>query len=191
MKIGLFFGSFNPIHHGHLIIANYLVEHTSLDKLWFVVTPHNPHKEKKSLANDFDRLHLVNIAIEGDERIEASDIEFKLPKPSYTVDTLAHLTEKYPNNEFVLIMGGDNLKSFHKWKNHEAILKNHEVYVYKRPNYEGGELTDHPKIKIVDAPEMQISSSFIRKSLKEGKSIRYLVPQNVEKEVLKMPFYIS
>jgi len=191
MKVGLFFGSFNPIHHGHLIIANYMVEYTDLDNLWFVVTPHNPHKEKKSLANDFDRLHLVELATEGDDRINVSDVEFKLDKPSYTIDTLTHLSEKHPNHEFVLIMGGDNLKSFHKWKNYEAILKYYQVYVYKRPAYEGGEVQNHPSVKIVDAPEMQISSSFIRKSVKEGKSIKYLVPKKVEEEVLKMPFYNS
>ncbi|GLR16600.1 nicotinate (nicotinamide) nucleotide adenylyltransferase [Portibacter lacus] len=179
MKIGLYFGSFNPVHVGHMIIANHIVQYTDMDQLWMVVSPHNPHKNKKSLAKDYDRLHLVTLAIAENPNIRASNIEFSLPKPSYTIDTLTYIKEKYPDHEFSLIMGGDNLGSFHKWKNYEIILKNHDIYVYKRPSYELGELENHPRISIVEAPMLDISSSFIRNSIKNGRSIQYLVPQSV------------
>lgn len=178
-KIGLFFGSFNPVHVGHMIIANFMVEHSDLDEIWMVVTPHNPHKEKKSLAKDRDRLHLVDLAIGENVNIKASDIEFGLEKPSYTVDTLAYLKEKYPHHTFSLIMGGDNLSTFHKWKNYETILDNHNIYVYKRPGYALGDLENHKKITILEAPLLTISASYIRKQLKEKKSIQYLVPDKV------------
>lgn len=178
-KIGLFFGSFNPVHVGHMIIANYMVEHSSLDKIWMVVSPHNPHKEKKSLAKDHDRLHLVDIAIGDNPGIKASDIEFGLPKPSYTVDTLTYLKEKYPDKEFCLIMGGDNLGTFHKWKNYETILANHKIFVYSRPGYELGDLQEHERVTVLDAPLLSISASYIRHQIKEGKSIQYLVPDVV------------
>ena len=178
-KIGLFFGSFNPVHVGHMIIANYMVEHSDLNEIWMVVSPHNPHKEKKSLAKDRDRLHLVNLAIGDNLKIKASDIEFGLDKPSYTIDTLTYLKEKYPHHSFCLIMGGDNLGTFHKWKNYEAILENHDIYVYQRPGYELGELQDHDKITILEAPLLTISASYIRKQIKENKSIQYLVPDRV------------
>lgn len=183
MKVGLFFGSFNPIHSGHLMIANYLVEHSDLDELWLVLTPHNPHKKRASLANDFDRLHLVNVAAQQHERIKPCDIEFKLPKPSYTIDTLAYLREANPEIDFKLIIGGDNLATFHKWKNYEIILRDFSLLVYKRPNYELGELAQHEKVQVVDAPVMEISSSFIRKLIKEGKSIAYWVPEAVKREL--------
>ena len=138
MKVGLFFGSFNPIHVGHLIIANYMATHTDLKEIWLVVSPQNPLKQKASLAKDYDRLHLVRLAIDQNPKLKASNIEFDLPKPSYTVDTLAYLKEKYPTKTFVLIMGGDNLGTFHKWKNYEIILKNFQIYVYSRPKYELG-----------------------------------------------------
>ncbi|MCL4106500.1 UNVERIFIED_CONTAM: hypothetical protein GTU68_030458 [Idotea baltica] len=179
MKIGLYFGSFNPVHVGHMIIANHIVQYTDMDQLWMVVSPHNPHKEKKTLAKDYDRLHLVTLAISDNPMIRASNIEFSLPKPSYTIDTLTYLKEKYSEHEFSLIMGGDNLGSFHKWKNYEIILENHDIYVYKRPSYELGELENHNRIHIVEAPMLDISSSFIRKSIKNGRSIQYLVPQSV------------
>jgi len=178
-KIGLFFGSFNPVHVGHMIIANYMAEHTDLEKVWMVVSPQNPFKQRANLANDYDRLHLVNLAIGENTRLKASDIEFKLPMPSYTIDTLTYLHEKYPENEYVLLMGGDNLGGFHKWKNYEQILAQYSVYVYKRPNYELGELENHPKIKIFEAPMMNISASYIRDCIKEGYSIEYLVPDKV------------
>ncbi len=179
MKVGLFFGSFNPIHVGHLIIANYMVNHTDLDQVWLVVSPQNPFKKKDSLANDYDRLHLVRLAIEDNPKLRASNIEFDLPKPSYTVDTLAYLKEKHPKKAFVLIMGGDNIATFHKWKNYQHILDHHELYVYNRPNYETGELVKHPKVRLFEAPLMQISASYIRKSIKKGQSIRYLVTEPV------------
>jgi len=178
-KIGLFFGSFNPVHVGHMIIANFMVEHSDLKEMWMVVTPHNPHKEKKSLAKDRDRLHLVDLAIGDNVNIKASDIEFSLEKPSYTVDTLAYLKEKYPHHSFSLIMGGDNLGTFHKWKNYKTILANHDIYVYQRPGYDLGDLHDHEKITILEAPLLTISASYIRRQIKEGKSIQYLVPDKV------------
>jgi len=188
-KIGLFFGSFNPVHVGHMIIANFIVEHSSLDQLWMVVSPHNPFKEKKSLAKDYDRLHLVNLAIGDNPKIKASDIEFSLDKPSYTIDTLSFLDEKYPDYEFALIMGGDNLKSFHKWKNYEAILKHHDIYVYRRPGYELGELAEHESVTVLDAPLLEISASYIRKQIKEDKSFQYLVTDEVYKYLLDNPIY--
>lgn len=178
-KIGLFFGSFNPVHIGHMIIANYMAIHTDLDKVWMVVSPHNPLKEKKSLARDRDRLHLVRLAIGDNLLLKASDIEFGLPKPSYTIDTLTYLKEKHPDKTFVLIMGGDNLRSLPKWKNYDVILRDYEVYVYKRPSYDLGELQVHENVHLFDAPLMQISSSYIRACIKEGQSVEYLVPDRV------------
>ncbi|MGB1218100.1 MAG: nicotinate (nicotinamide) nucleotide adenylyltransferase, partial [Saprospiraceae bacterium] len=151
-KIGLFFGSFNPVHIGHMIIAEFVATHTDLDKVWMVISPQNPFKKKSTLAKDYDRLHMVKAAIGDNPHLEACDIEFGLPQPSYTIDTLTYLKEKYPTKEFSLIMGGDNLGTLHKWKNYELLLKNHEIYVYKRPNYELGELENHPSIKMFDAP---------------------------------------
>lgn len=179
MKVGLFFGSFNPIHIGHQIIANYMASQTDLSQVWFVVSPQNPFKEKKSLAKDQDRLHLVQLAIEDNYNLKASNVEFNMPQPSYTIDTLVYLQEKYPEHEFVLIMGGDNLGTFHKWKNYEIILRDYSIYVYFRPGYELGELKDHPKVHLFDAPEMKISASYIRKCIQNGHSIRYLVSEPV------------
>lgn len=179
MKVGLFFGSFNPVHVGHMIIANHMAQHSDLKQLWFVVSPQNPFKKKSSLANDYDRLHLVRLAIGDNPLLRASNVEFELPQPSYTIDTLTYLKEEHPDKEFVLIMGGDNLATLHKWKNYEAILKYYEVYVYKRPSYELGALAEHEKISVFDAPLMEISATFIRKSIKEGKSVQYLVPDSV------------
>lgn len=178
-KIGLFFGSFNPIHIGHLIIGNYMANYTTLDEVWFVVSPQNPFKEKKSLANMYDRLEMVNLAIEQSDVLKASDIEFNLPKPSYTIDTLVFLREKYPSDEFVLIMGEDNLQGFQKWKNADIILRDFQLIVYPRPGYDGGELKTHPKVTMTDTPVMEISSTFIRKALKSNKNITYFVPDSV------------
>jgi len=189
MKVGLFFGSFNPIHIGHLIIANYMATQTDLDRVWMVVTPQNPLKKKASLAGDYDRLNLVRRALDDNNNIEASDIEFGLPKPSYTIDTLTYLKEKYPKYEFALIMGGDNIATLHKWKNYEQILENHHIYVYQRPEYELGELATHPHVHVYEAPLMQISATYIRKCLREGKSIKYLVPDVVMEEIMASHLY--
>ncbi|WP_269226860.1 nicotinate (nicotinamide) nucleotide adenylyltransferase [Flavobacterium eburneipallidum] len=181
MKIGLYFGTFNPIHMGHLIIANHFAEHTSLDQIWMVVTPHNPLKKKETLLDDYQRLQLVTLATEDYPKIKPSDIEFKLSQPNYTVNTLAHLQDKFPQHEFSLIMGEDNLKSLHKWKNHEVILQNHEVYVYPRISSESEnlELKKHPKIHFIAAPVVEISSTFIRKNIKENKNVQPLLPSKV------------
>lgn len=179
MKIGLFFGSFNPIHVGHLIIANYMAIHTDLKEVWLVVSPQNPLKLKQSLAKDYDRLHLVQLAIGNNPNLKASNIEFGLPKPSYTIDTLTYLKEKYPKKEFVLIMGGDNIATLHKWKNYEIILEHYQIYVYSRPSYNNGALVSHPNVHVFDAPLMDISASYIRKCIKEGQSIQYLVTNSV------------
>lgn len=179
MRIGLFFGSFNPVHVGHMIIANYMVTHTEMDKLWMVVSPQNPFKEKKSLANNYDRLHLLQLALDDNPMITASDIEFSLPVPSYTIDTLTYLHEKYPDHEYVLIMGGDNLYSLHKWKNYELLLERYQIYVYTRPTHEIPDIAEHPNVHLFDAPLLDISSSYIRNEIAKARSIRYLVPDRV------------
>lgn len=179
MKIGLFFGSFNPVHIGHLIIANFMATQTDLDRVWLVVSPQNPLKPKKTLARDHDRLHLVRLGIGENPQLRASDVEFQLAKPSYTIDTLVFLKEKYPEHEFVLIMGGDNLGSLHLWKNYTQILADYDIYVYKRPGYELGELASHPRVHSFEAPPLDISATYIRDCIKAGKSVRYLVPDAV------------
>lgn len=179
MKIGLFFGSFNPVHVGHMIIANYMATQTDLDQVWLVVSPQNPLKRKETLARDRERLHMVNLAVGDNPHLRVSDIEFGLPSPSYTVNTLAYLREKYPDNRFVLIMGGDNLATIDKWKNYEFLLKEYEIYLYSRPDYDPGEFALYPNIRQFDAPRMEISSSYIRKCIAEGKSVQYLVPDKV------------
>ncbi|MEO0045280.1 MAG: hypothetical protein RL705_471 [Bacteroidota bacterium] len=191
MKIGLYFGTFNPIHVGHLIIANHLAEHSDLEQIWMVVTPHNPLKQKNTLLDDYQRLHLVRLATEEYDKIKPSDIEFKLPKPNYTVNTLAHLLEKYPQHEFSLIMGEDNLKSFHKWKNYEYILQNHEIYIYPRVSEgdDNSEFENHPRIHKIDAPIVEISATFIRENIKNKKNIRPLLPHNVWEYVDHNNFY--
>lgn len=192
MKIGLFFGTYNPVHVGHMVIANYMVEYTEMDQLWLVVTPQNPFKQKKSMLQDFDRLHLVNLAIGNDSRMRSSDIEFNLPKPNYTCDTLVYLKEKFPMHEFSLIMGADNLNHFHKWKNHEEILKNHNIFVYPRlESNEGGDLKHHEKVTYVEAPIIRISSSFIRKAIKADKNINYFMPEKVSEYIKEMNIYRS
>lgn len=187
--MGLFFGSFNPVHVGHMIIANFMATQAGLKEVWMVVSPHNPLKPKKSLARDHDRLHLVRLAIGDNPRIKASDIEFNLPQPSYTVDTLSYLKEKYPNRQFALIMGGDNLATLHKWKNYELLLRDYELYIYQRPQHNLGQLQGHPSITIVEAPLMQISASYIRQCLKAGKSVQYLVPDAVYQYLEEVPLY--
>ncbi len=191
MNIGLFFGSFNPIHIGHLIIANHLVEHSDMDQIWFVVTPHNPHKKKSTLLEDNHRLTMVNIAVEDYENLKPSNIEFKLPQPNYTVNTLVILKEKHPEHTFSLIMGEDNLKSFHKWKNYEVILENNQIYVYPRiaNGQVDSEFLNHKNIHKIDAPIVEISSTLIRSSIKNNKDFRPLVSQNVWNYLDEMNFY--
>lgn len=191
-KVGLYFGTFNPIHIGHLTIANHMVEYSDLDEVWFVITPLSPFKKKASLLADHHRFHLVELAVEEYDKLKPSNIEFKLPQPNYTVNTLAHITEKYPNIAFSLIMGEDNLKSFHKWKNYEVILDNHHVYVYPRI-YDGRvaetQFDEHPKVHKVAAPIMEISSTFIRKAIKEQKNIKPLLSHDVWQYIDEMNFY--
>jgi len=191
MKIGLFFGTFNPIHVGHLIIANHMAEFTDLDSVWFVVTPHNPFKKKSSLLAEYHRYQMVMIAVEDMIKLKPSKIEFDLPQPNYTINTLIHLYEKHPEHEFSLIMGEDNLKTFHKWKNFETILQNHNLYIYPRVNENKGnaKYMDHPKVHITDAPIVEISSTFIRNAIKKGKNISPLLPSKVWNYLDEMNFY--
>lgn len=189
MKVGLLFGSFNPVHVGHMVIANYMLEFTDLDRLWFIVSPHNPLKKKSTLLADHHRLELVRRAIGDNPEMKASDIEFKLPQPSYTVNTLVHLKEKYPKYKFALIMGSDNLVTFHKWKNYEVLLEQNEIYVYPRPGDKDLPFRDHPNVKITEAPLMDISSTFIRDAIKKKKDIRYFMPEEAAKYIAEMHFY--
>jgi nicotinate-nucleotide adenylyltransferase len=183
LKIGLFFGSFNPVHNGHLIIANYICELTHLDKVWMVVSPQNPLKPKETLLRDYDRLHLINLAIEDNKNLKVSNIEFKLPKPSYTIDTLVHLHDKYPQHTFSLIMGSDNLATLHKWKNYDILLKNYEFLVYKRRGFEENPFPDHKNIRWLDFPFLDISATFIRDNIKKGISMQYFLPEPVWKYI--------
>ncbi|NOR86152.1 MAG: nicotinate-nucleotide adenylyltransferase [Bacteroidales bacterium] len=187
-KIGLYFGSFNPIHIGHMAIANYMLEFTDLDRIWFVISPHNPLKEKKSLLADYHRLEMVHLALDDEYSMRAIDIEFKMPQPSYTIDTLTYLKEKYPTNSFVVLMGGDSLESLHKWKNYKSLIEQFQIYVYARPNSDG-QKNIHPNIEIFQAPQMEISASFIRKAIQSGKNLRYFLPAKVWDYVQKMHFY--
>jgi nicotinate-nucleotide adenylyltransferase len=188
MNVGLYFGSFNPIHIGHLAIANFMVEFTEMDSLWFIISPHNPFKQRKTLLADHHRLELVELAISEDDRFRSSDIEFKMPTPSYTIDTLARLTERHPKYRFSIIMGSDGLPYFPKWKNAEEIRKNYLRYVYPRPGFPVQESMDE-NIRIVDAPQIEISSSFIRKAVAEGKDVRHFLPPRVWKYLDEMNFY--
>lgn len=189
MKIGLYFGTFNPIHIGHMAIANYMVEFTGIRQLWFIVSPQNPFKEEKSLLKDYHRLEMVNLAIEGDDRFRASGIEFKLPRPSYTINTLVYLHEAHPDHEFYLLMGSDNLKHFHKWKNADLILENNHILVYPRPGEQPQPASLHPHIHMVEAPLMEISASFIRQAIADGKNVSYFIPPKVWQYLQEMNFY--
>jgi nicotinate-nucleotide adenylyltransferase len=191
MKIGLYFGTFNPIHVGHLIIANHMAENANLDQVWLVVTPHNPLKRKSSLLEDYHRLQMVYLATEDFTKLKPSDIEFKLSQPNYTVNTLVQLEEKFPDHEFSLIMGEDNLKSLYKWKNYEVILENHAIFVYPRISSEAEklDLKNHSKVHLIDAPIVEISSTFIRKSIKERKNIQPLLPSKVWEYIDHNNFY--
>ncbi|MEO5601830.1 MAG: nicotinate (nicotinamide) nucleotide adenylyltransferase [Cyclobacteriaceae bacterium] len=190
MKIGLFFGSFNPIHIGHLIIANIMAETTDLKKVWLVVSPQNPFKPSKGLLHEFDRIDMVRAAVYDHYKIEASDIEFNLPKPSYTIHTLVHLTEKHPDKEFKVIIGEDNLLNFMKWKNHERILEDYGLYVYPRPAAQPSELKMHPNVKMVEAPMLDISATFIRQCIRKHQSVRFMVPDAVEEMIRTRGFYM-
>ena len=189
MHIGLFFGSFNPVHIGHLALANYMVTYTDLQQVWLVVSPHNPLKNKDQLLDQNDRLHLVNLALDFHPTIKASNFEFDLPQPSYTINTLVRLKEKYPEHEFSLIMGQDNLVSFNKWKNYEEILKRNHIYVYPRPNCSASEFDTHSHVHFTKAPMMEISSTFIRKAIKEKKDVRFFMHPKVWEEIDTMNFY--
>jgi len=187
---GLYFGSFNPIHIGHLAIANYLVEFTEIEELWFVVSPHNPHKKKANLLNDYDRLELAHRAVGDDPRLKVTDIEFYLPKPSYTVDTLAYLKDRHPTHHFKILMGYDNLENFHKWKNYETIVENYGVIIYPRPGFDESKMKTHKNITVAkNAPLMEISSSFIRNAVKEGKDVRHFLPLKTWEYLDEMGFY--
>jgi nicotinate-nucleotide adenylyltransferase len=190
MKVGLYFGSFNPIHHGHLLIASFVLNHTDLQQVWFVVSPQNPLKPAASLLNEYHRLYLVQLAVEGEKNLKASDIEFKLPKPSYTIDTLTYLQEKYPTHEFSVIMGSDSFQNLAKWKNADWLIKHYPIYVYNRPGFE--KLPVYPGavgVHELKAPLLPISSTDVRKNIKAGKSIRYLVPENVRAEIERNGYY--
>lgn len=189
MNIGLYFGSFNPIHIGHLIIANHIVQNTSLDQVWFVVSPQNPLKKSSTLLNEYHRLYLVQVSIEDEPSLKASDIEFRLPKPSYTINTLAYLQEKYPANQFSVIMGSDSYENLPSWKNYQQLIANFPVLVYERPGFKPSAIYERGRIEFLKAPLLEISSTYIRKIIREGKSIRYLVPEKVRIEIEHNGYY--
>ncbi|MGL4631987.1 MAG: nicotinate (nicotinamide) nucleotide adenylyltransferase [Leadbetterella sp.] len=191
MKVGLFFGSFNPIHVGHLILANTIAENSDLNQVWFIVSPQNPFKKNLSLLHEFDRYTMVQKAIEDKPNLRVSDIEFSLPKPSYTIDTLTLISAKYPQHEFTLIIGEDNLGQFKNWKNHDQILNSYRLLVYPRPNSPTHDFHSHPSVQIVKAPLLDISSTYIRNAIHEGKSISYLVTEPVERHIIQKKFYLS
>jgi nicotinate-nucleotide adenylyltransferase len=190
MHIGLYFGSFNPIHIGHLIVANHVVAHTEVDKIWFVVSPHNPLKDSHSLLNEYDRLHLVNLAIEGNNKFRGSNVEFSMPKPSYTIDTLTYLSEKFPLERFSVVLGADSFQNIHRWKNFEQLVSRYAFIVYNR---EGFEITQTygADVTILDAPLLNLSSTFIRRQIKEKRSIKYIVPEAVEQYIHTNKYYLK
>lgn len=188
MKIGLYFGSFNPVHVGHLIIASHMAYQTELEQVWLVLSPRNPLKPAGSLLNEYDRLHLLRLAIEKEPRFRASDIEFSLPRPSYTIDTLTYLTEKYPEHEFSVIMGSDSLENLNRWKNYALLLERYPIYVYKRPGHPAREFPEG-RITVCEAPLLDISSSGIRKMIGQGISVRYMVPDNVYEYMIANRYY--
>lgn len=189
MTVGLFFGSFNPIHHGHLIIAQAMINEADVEEVWFVVSPQNPLKDSNSLIHHFDRIDMVELAIENNDRFKASDIEFNMPKPSYTIDTLVYLSDKYPKRKFKLIIGEDNLASFPKWKNHDQILENYGLLVYHRPGNEKNDLSEHPNVQYIDAPQIHLSATYIRQKIRQNKKIKYLVPDKVEQFIIERKLY--
>ena len=189
MKVGLFFGSFNPVHIGHLAIANYFAAFSDLGQIWLVVSPQNPFKERKNLLPEYDRYRMVELALQDDIQIRPSNIEFSLPKPSYTIDTLTYMRERHPGKQFCLIVGSDNLVHFHKWKNHKELLDLHELYVYPRPDVDPLSYRDRYPMRIVNAPLIEISSSMIRESIRQGKDMRYFLPAQVYKYIQEMHFY--
>jgi nicotinate-nucleotide adenylyltransferase len=188
MKIGLYFGSFNPVHIGHLIVASHVANHTDMQQVWFIVSPQNPLKPAAGLLNEYHRLHMVRIAIEEDPRLKVSDVEFKLPKPSYTIDTLTYLQEKYPQHEFSIIIGSDSFQNLSKWKNSELLMEHYPFIIYKRPGFEPGD-TSRAKTTILNAPLLDISATAIRNNIKQGKSIRYLVEEKVREEIERNNYY--
>ena len=188
MKIGLYFGSFNPVHVGHLIIASHIAANTTLGQIWFVVSPQNPLKKAGSLLNENHRKHLIDIAIEGEKKLKTSNVEFKLPKPSYTVDTLAYLTEKYPQHQFSIIMGSDSFSNIKRWKNFEFLLKNFEIFIYERPGFKM-DIKEYRNINVLNAPLLEISSTHIRELIHLKKSIRFLVPDVVKDEIERQQYY--
>lgn len=191
MKIGLFFGSFNPIHIGHLIIANVMVDQNDVDQVWFVVSPQNPFKSSKSLIHEFDRMDMVERAIEDNFNLRATDVEFNMPKPSFTIDTLTYLSSKHPAHKFRLIIGEDNLKNFHKWKNYEAILEYYGLDVYPRPlSVPNNKIKNHPNVRMVQAPLLDISATYIREAIRSGKSIKYIVHEKVESYIVEKKLYL-
>ena len=189
IKTGLYFGSFNPVHNGHLMLANYLVEYSELDCLWFVISPQNPFKQKESLLPDYQRLEIMNRAIEGYSKFSACDIEFGMPKPSYTIDTLTYLKEKYPQRDFYLIMGSDNLERLDRWKNHEQILEHYRIIVFPRNGCDGGRLKSYPSIQIVETPIIEVSSTFIRESIQAGRDMRFYMPPRAYDYIDEMNFW--
>jgi nicotinate-nucleotide adenylyltransferase len=189
MNIGLYFGSFNPIHNGHLIIASFIIQHTELNQVWFVISPQNPLKKSATLLNEYHRLHLVQVSIEDEPSLKASDIEFRLPKPSYTIDTLTYLTEKYATHKFSVIMGSDSYQNLPAWKNHHQLIKNYPVIVYERPGFISPKIYEGSDTTILKAPLLEISSTYIRNTIKEGNSIRYLVPDKVRLEIEQNRYY--
>ncbi|MDI1354464.1 MAG: nicotinate (nicotinamide) nucleotide adenylyltransferase [bacterium] len=189
MHIGLFFGSFNPVHIGHMALANYMLSYTNMQQVWLVVSPQNPLKDKSQLLDQQQRLNLVRTALDDHPNLRASTIEFGLSQPSYTINTLAHLKEKYPEHEFSLIMGQDNLRSFHKWKNYEEILKQYQIYVYPRPGADSGQFANHPHVHLTDAPVIDISSTFIRNAIRDKKDVRFFLPAKVWEEIDGMNYY--
>jgi nicotinate-nucleotide adenylyltransferase len=189
MKIGLYFGSFNPIHNGHLIIAQHFLEETDLEKIWFVVSPQNPFKQNHSLLNEYHRLFLVQKAIEGESNMKAVDIEFSLPKPSYTIDTMTYLEEKYPEHQFCIIMGSDSFQNLEKWKSGSLIMTRYPIYIYVRSGFEVDQQKITENIVVLKAPLLDISASLIRKKIGEGKSVRYLIPDAVNEEIVNAGYY--
>lgn len=191
MNIGLYFGSFNPIHTGHLIIANHVLEHTDLDKIWFVVSPHNPLKESHTLLNEYDRLHLAELAIKNNPKFRISNVEFHLPKPSYTIDTLTYLSEKFPLEKFTVIMGSDSYQNLSRWKNYTKILEFYKIAIFERPGFPVDRNTIHPNVSVLNAPLLEISSTYIRTQIKEHRSIQYLVPDAVLECIAENRYYLK